>query len=164
MVWHLAYITILCFKKFYRTCVKTSASLLMRSIVHKKSAYMLPVQVLWGMSSKMSTVQTATLTGEIFSHLSRHACGMFSAASITFKSSGTSSQSLDPHLPDGNFLFDFYVWEQSLRATLILTSGFVWVVNVKCAAWSVSFKTLLHHNWYSPPSLFSHQAPFMYLE
>lgn len=59
-IWHVLH-GYLCFKKLYQTCVKTSPSLLMRSVVHKKTAYMLPVQVLRELSSKMSAVQTAAL-------------------------------------------------------------------------------------------------------
>lgn len=57
----MCYMATFVFKKFYQTCVKTSPSLLIRSVFHKKTAYMLPAQVLWEMSSTMSTVQTAAL-------------------------------------------------------------------------------------------------------
>lgn len=105
----------LCFKKLYQTCVKTSPFLLIRSVVHKKTAYMLPVQVLWEMSSKMSTVQTAALVpvppaqGKPFPRCLGMPVACCQLPASQPRSSGASSQDLDPHLPDGNFLLDFYV-------------------------------------------------------
>lgn len=129
---------------------------------------MLPVQVLWGMSSKMSTVQIAALVlvwpaqGKFFSIY----LGM-PEARCQLPAGRWSHQGCHPRtctliclLWIFSLIF-MYMWEQSLKVILILSWGFTLAVNVICTQGSIWFKTVLHQNWYSSHPLLSHHTAFM---